>query len=107
MKYCRLSSCGTSVIPSINILRSLTSSLASADNCKRHKNILAMYHAMVTGYSNVCRGAASPFSAGWRVEDHAKAFGNDAGLMGDFTAIMELEKQWRESSVILVGLGTG
>ncbi|MCJ1413779.1 hypothetical protein MMC32_000104 [Xylographa parallela] len=51
---------------------------------------------MVTGYSNVCRGAASPFSAGWRVEDHAETFGNDSGLMEEFKTIMKLEKQWRE-----------
>ncbi|MCJ1384301.1 hypothetical protein MMC17_007417 [Xylographa soralifera] len=70
--------------------------MASENSCKRHKNTLAMYDAMVTGYSNVCRGASSPFQAGWRVEDHTDAFGSDAGLMADFKAIMELERQWRE-----------
>ncbi|MCJ1436896.1 hypothetical protein MMC27_006278 [Xylographa pallens] len=76
---------------------------SAEDNCKRHRNTLAMYHAMVTGYSNVCRGAASPFSAGWRVEDHTEAFGNDSGLMEDFKAIMELEKRWRAFFIILAG----
>ena len=104
MKYCRLSSsCGTAVIIPTKVLYSLTSSLGAEDNSKRHSNTLAMYHAMVIGYSNVCRGAASPFSAGWRVEDHTEAFGNHSGLMEEFKTIMKLEKQWRELFVIMVG----
>ncbi|MCJ1393985.1 hypothetical protein MMC18_006862 [Xylographa bjoerkii] len=63
---------------------------------KRYKGSKAMYDALVTGYSNVCRGAASPLSPSWRLEDHAEAFGNDADLMDDFKGVIECEKQWRE-----------
>ncbi|MCJ1405245.1 hypothetical protein MMC11_008472, partial [Xylographa trunciseda] len=79
------------------MLRLLISSVGL--DVKLYKASKAMYDAMTTAYSNVCRGAESPFSPHWRLEDHAEAFGNDASLIEDFKEIMELEQEWREEEM--------
>ena len=61
-----------------------------------------MYDAVIMVYSKVYRGATSPFSPGWRIQEHGDAFANDAGLMEDFRAIVEYEKQWRKLTIVSV-----
>lgn len=61
---------------------------------RRREKSQAMYEALTTSYSLVYRGAASPYSPEWRVEDHRDAFGNDDDLADLFLKLTLEDKRF-------------
>jgi hypothetical protein len=60
----------------------------------RRKKSLAMYEALSTAYSLIYRGAKSPFSKKWSLDDHLGAFGNDRKLSDLFLEVVKNEREF-------------
>jgi hypothetical protein len=69
------------------------SNMITGSFIQRMEKSKAMYEALTTGYSMVYRGTTSPYSPGWRLEEHYQAFHNDENLAMIFLKIIREERK--------------
>ncbi|KAF8855796.1 hypothetical protein BDZ45DRAFT_675964 [Acephala macrosclerotiorum] len=61
---------------------------------RRREKQKVMYEAMITGHRLVYRDSISPYSPGWRLEDHLGTFGNNKRLASTFSKLKAADEEF-------------